>query len=208
MILSFQRRYQQIIQEFEEKRKSRKIDDPALLILVAKARIRCEDYSGALEELNSVIDLGVRNDPQIYLQRGICYENLEKWDAASAEFSQCITLIPTYAKAYYHRGLCKLYTGDISGSGVRDLDVSIEFDPKFFDAFITRATYCHSQGNAKLKVEQYPTSIEDCNSALMLEPTSVRALLLRGASKCKLNQYSRSILDFTKATSLDRVSFK
>lgn len=115
LILSFQRRYQQIVNEFEERKKTRKIEDTGLLILVAKARIRIEDYVGALQELNSVIEQGVRNDPQVFLQRGICYENLENWEAASSEFSQCIALIPSYSKAYYHRGLCKLYTNNQDG---------------------------------------------------------------------------------------------
>jgi tetratricopeptide (TPR) repeat protein len=33
LILSFQRKYQQIIQEFEDRRRQRKVEDPALLIL-------------------------------------------------------------------------------------------------------------------------------------------------------------------------------
>jgi tetratricopeptide (TPR) repeat protein len=132
LILSFQRRYQQIVQEFEEKKRSRKMNDPALLILVAKARIRCEDYSGALLELSSVIELGVKNDPHVYLQRGICYEHLEEWEAARAEFSQCLTLIPSYSKAYYHRGLCTLYTGNIEGGIIVD------------NIFSFGSRYCHS----------------------------------------------------------------
>lgn len=80
-----------------------------------------------------------------------------------------------------------------------DLDTAIQYDSKFFDAYLTRATFYHSQGD-------YITSIEDCNLALTLEPTSVGALLIRGACKCKLTQYSRSIMDFSKAISIDRVN--
>jgi tetratricopeptide (TPR) repeat protein len=196
LILSFQRKYAQIIQEFEGRKSTQRTDDPALLMLVAKARIRCGDHRGALNELNSVLELGIKNDPQIYLQRGICYENLEEWASASAEFSQCIALIPSYSKAYYHRGICKLYTGD--KSGVEDLHLAIQCDPRFFDAYLTRANYYHSDG-------QYAVAIEDCNMALELEPTSVSAFLLRGACKCKLNHYARAIVDFTNASNIDKV---
>lgn len=145
-----------------------------------------------------MIQSGIRNDPQIYLQRGICYENLEDWASALVEFSQCISLIPSYSKAYYHRGLCKIYTGD--QSGVNDFDLAIKYDPKFFDAYITRATYHHSQ-------ENYVAAIEDCNIALMLEPTSIAAFLLRGTCRCKLDQSSKAITDFTSAVVLDKSSF-
>ncbi|KAK5670739.1 hypothetical protein QVD99_002513 [Batrachochytrium dendrobatidis] len=196
LVLCFQRKYKQVIDEFDEKKKTQMVDDPALLLLIAKARIQCGDFKGALRDLTSALDYS-QNDPQTFLQRGICFEHLQDWSAASAEFTKCITYMPTYAKAYYHRGLCKLY--EKNDTGVNDLDLAIQYDEKFFEAYLTRASFHHSKG-------MYTRGIEDCNEALKLEPTSIRSHLLRGACKCKLNQFGLAIADFTRATIIDKSS--
>jgi hypothetical protein len=49
LILSFQRKFEDIIREFEQKNSIKKISDPTLLVLVAKAKIQCKDYSGILQ---------------------------------------------------------------------------------------------------------------------------------------------------------------
>ncbi|KAJ3416949.1 cytochrome c oxidase subunit 1 [Chytridiales sp. JEL 0842] len=196
LVLSFQRKYEQIISEFDERSRIESIDDPDLYMLIAKARVKCNDNEGAIRDLSKAIEYN-RKEPQIYLQRGICYENLKDWTNAAAEFTKCIALNPNYSKAYYHRGLCKLHEGN--SRGVVDLDRALKLDGKFFEAYLTRASYYHTKGS-------YAEGIEDCNEALRLEPTSIRAHLLRGACKCKLHQYGLAILDFTKAIHLDKTS--
>ncbi|KAJ3324940.1 cytochrome c oxidase subunit 1 [Boothiomyces sp. JEL0866] len=198
LILSFQRKYKQVIDEFDERKKRFKhIDDPALLSIVAKARIQYGDYEGALNDLVSVSDAG-KDDPQISLQKGICYEHLKNWPLAEQEFSKCVTLIPKFSKAYFHRGICKFAQGNEDGE--QDLNYAIELDPKFFDAYLTRAAYYESKG-------QYQKAIVDCDEALKIEPTSIRAHILRGDSKCKLNQYAIAIMDYTKAATIDKTSY-
>ena len=199
LILSFQRKYKQIIEEYDQRKAANiQAKDPALLLLVAKARIRYGDFEGALTDLNSVTDQA-RIDHQISLQKGICYEHLKNWSMASAEFTNCINQMPNFSKAYYHRGLCKLAEQDSTGE--YDLNKAIELDPKFFDAYVTRAAYYES-------VKKFAKGIADCDEALRLEPTSIRAHILRGSCKCKLYQYVLAISDFSKAISIDKVRFK
>jgi tetratricopeptide (TPR) repeat protein len=105
---------------------------------------------------------------------------------------------------------------------VVDLDRALKLDPRFFEAYLSRASYYHAKGrtNNPLQISfrdcgyslqflagAYTEGIEDCNEALRLEPTSIRAHLLRGACKCKLHQYGLAIQDFTKAIQLDKVCF-
>ncbi|KAJ3299237.1 cytochrome c oxidase subunit 1 [Borealophlyctis nickersoniae] len=196
LVLSFQRKYHQIITEFNQRSRLEANDDPALFMLVAKARVKCGDNLGALKDLDRALELS-KKDPQIYLQRGICYENLKDWANACREFTSCINLTPLFAKAYYHRGLCKLHEGN--SKGIADMDKALKLDPTFFEAYLTRASYNHAKGN-------YVEGIDDCNEALKLEPTSIRAQLLRGACKCRLHQYGLALADFTKAITLDKAS--
>ncbi|KAJ3197230.1 cytochrome c oxidase subunit 1 [Irineochytrium annulatum] len=97
LVLSFQRKYTQIIQEFNQRSKIENIDDPALYMLIAKARVKCNDNEGAIRDLTKALEYN-KKDPQIYLQKGICYENLKDWTNAAAEFTKCIALNPSYAK--------------------------------------------------------------------------------------------------------------
>lgn len=185
-----------MIDEFDERKKRFKhIDDPVLLSIVAKARIQYGDYQGALNDLVSVSDAG-KDDPQISLQKGICYEHLKNWSLAEEEFSKCIGLIPKFSKAYFHRGICRFAQGNEDGE--QDLNYALELDPKFFDAYLTRAAYYESKG-------QYQKAIADCDEALKIEPTSIRAHILRGNSKCRLNQFVIAIMDYTKAATIDKV---
>ncbi|KAJ3009221.1 UNVERIFIED_CONTAM: cytochrome c oxidase subunit 1, partial [Siphonaria sp. JEL0065] len=195
LVLSFQRKYHQIIEEFNERVKRERIEDPSLYILVAKARIKVGDNEGAIKDLAKALEFSRVKDPQIYLQKGICFENIKDYANASSEFTKCIALDPNFAKAYYHRGVCKLHEGN--SKGALDLDMAIKLDPKYFDAYLSRGSYNQSKG-------QYVEGIEDCNSALKLEPTSIRAHLLRGACNCKIHQYGLAISDFTRAIHLDK----
>ncbi|KAI9337807.1 hypothetical protein BDR26DRAFT_803961 [Obelidium mucronatum] len=195
LVLSFQRKYPQIIDEFHERVKRERIEDPSLYVLVAKARIKVGDNEGAIRDLAKALEFSRIKDPQIYLQKGICFENIKDYVNASSEFTKCIALDANFAKAYYHRGVCKLHEGNSKGAA--DLDMAIKLDPKYFDAYLSRGSYNQSKG-------QYAEGIEDCNSALKLEPTSIRAHLLRGACNCKIHQYGLAISDFTRAIHLDK----
>jgi tetratricopeptide (TPR) repeat protein len=198
LILSFQRKHKQIIEEYDERKKRLNLttDDPGLLLLVAKARIRDGDFEGALHDLIIAGDQA-QNDPQISLQKGICHEYLKNWYEASLEFSKCLEQIPTFSKAYYHRGICKLAEGDESGE--EDLNKAIELEPKYFDAYITRAAFFESKG-------LFGKAIQDCDEALKIEPISIRAHILRGSCKCKLGLFPLAASDFSKAVSIDRNS--
>jgi tetratricopeptide (TPR) repeat protein len=193
--LTFQRKYRQITEEYDERKKKYNIstDDPALLLIVAKARIQYGDYAGALQDLAMA---GENSDPQISLQKGICYESIKNWQKATLEFSKCISQMPTYAKAYYHRGICKLYGEDMTGES--DINRAIELEPKFFDAYVTRATLYEL-------TERYSKAISDCDYALHIEPTSIRAHLIRGTCRSKLGDNQLAISDFSKAISIERV---
>lgn len=98
---------------------------------------------GALRDLAEALKYN-KHEPQIHLQRGICYENLGDWHNAVKEFSACIILDPTFAKAFYHRGFSRLHLNDDHGAA--DLGKAIKLDPRFFEAYMARASYHHLKG--------------------------------------------------------------
>ncbi|KAJ3184569.1 cytochrome c oxidase subunit 1 [Geranomyces variabilis] len=196
LVLSFQRKYAQIIDEFNKKSRLETIEDAQLFILVAKARINCKDHEGALKNLAEALKYNKR-EPEVYLLRGVCYEKLQDWTNAIKEFTPCIHLNPAFSKAYFHRGLCKLHLQD--DQGISDMSKAIKLDPDYFEAYITRASYYQMKGD-------YQLAIEDCTEALRVEPTSIRAYLLRGGCNCKLLQFDIALADFGQAITIDRTS--
>lgn len=199
LVLSFKKQYQRIIREFQERlaKGDPKLDDSSLYMLIAKARNKCGDYSGALKDLEYAYKLSP-HDSNILLQLGISLERKDRRREAIDAFSQCIKLSPTFSKAYFHRGSLRLKENIAKGH--QDLDKALQYDPNFFEAYLARAAFNHSRS-------EYMEGIDDCNKALKIEATSIRAHLLRGACKCKLGDYTSAIQDFTNATNLDRNSF-
>ncbi|KNE63498.1 hypothetical protein AMAG_08620 [Allomyces macrogynus ATCC 38327] len=193
LILSFQGKYHQIIQEFRDQQQLGARFDANLIVLVAKAKMRTGDPEGALTVLS---EPGLAAEPQIHLHKGLCYQTLHRYAHAGAEFTKCLDLAPKFAKAYYHRGLCRLAANDAAG-GLEDINEAVRQDPKMFEAYLTRAAHF-------ARLEQFADGIEDCATAIRLEPASVRGYLQRGLLRCRLGQHAAAVADFTRVTEIDR----
>ncbi|KAI9190324.1 hypothetical protein H9P43_001758 [Blastocladiella emersonii ATCC 22665] len=193
LILSFQGKYAQIIREFADQKAAGVRFEDNLLVLVAKAKMRTGDAEGALAILNESPN---NSEPQLHLHRGLCYQSLRRYAQATNEYTRCVVLSPKFAKAYYHRGVCRLVSGDALG-GLEDINEAIRQDPKMFEAYLTRASHYERQG-------RFNEGVEDCTTAIRLEPGSVRGYLYRGLLRCRLKQYPAALADFTRVTEIDR----
>jgi tetratricopeptide (TPR) repeat protein len=118
LILTFQGKYDQIVSEFDTRAKYENLSDPAVYLLIAKARVQCNDNLGALKDLDNSLKIRYK-DPVVHLQRGICFENLLEFNNAIDEFTEAIEIDPHFAKAYYHRGMCSM---KFRRDGVDDLN--------------------------------------------------------------------------------------
>ena len=78
LILSFQRKHEQMIIEFEQAQAIKPMEDYTLYVLVAKARMKCQDNEGAILDLQKAIGLKPK-EAQLYLHMGRCYENLKRY---------------------------------------------------------------------------------------------------------------------------------
>jgi tetratricopeptide (TPR) repeat protein len=106
LVLSFQRKYDQIVSEFDKRAKYETITDPSVYLLIAKTRVKCNnDNRGALKDLDNALRIRYK-DPVLHLQRGICLDNLLEFKNAIDEFTEAIEIDHNFAKAYYYRGMC------------------------------------------------------------------------------------------------------
>ncbi|XP_059155839.1 uncharacterized protein LOC131940934 [Physella acuta] len=125
---------------------------------------------------------------------GLCLMELRNYSEAHLQFNYAIKFNPSYADAYYQRGLASVKLRQ--AKGIQDFNKALALNPKIFQAFLSRACYYGQKG-------KYAKAILNCNEAIKLQPKSVRAYLYRGALKYYIKAYDLAILDLTKATTID-----
>ncbi|TPX31519.1 hypothetical protein SmJEL517_g05131 [Synchytrium microbalum] len=195
LVLSFQGRYPEILEEYERRKESEHLDENAsALLTIAKTCQKLGNLPSAIKYLD-LADAKSPHDPRLHFQRGLVLKTMSEWPLAAAEFKKCVIMEPRNAKAHYNLGLCLLRLGDLKG--LNYLSEALKKDPKDFEAYITRAAFQFKNGEQR-------KAIEDCNSALVLEPASLRAHLLRGTCYLVLHQTSVAVRDFTKAAKIDK----
>ena len=122
-------------------------------------------------------------------------EQLNRFDAAIADYDTAIRLNPNYSYAYEWRGKTKEELNQIDAA-IADYDTAIRLAPEDSSAYFYR-------GNAKSVLEQHFAAISDYDIAIRLDPEDAAGYLNRGASKAALNQYSAAIADYDIAIRLN-----
>lgn len=200
LVLLFQQKYEQIVDDFQCELAGTSITDETVWKLLAKAYSRLGNYAGALQALKQAALLKP-NDSSIYLQMGLCHYRLGNASQAQEDLNKSLKLKPNFAKALYYRGLYRLSERHGERYGILDINKAIKIDPLFFDGYITRAVYQYKKG-------KYLEAIQDCYTALQLEPSSIRALLLRGCSYFRLKDYEAAVSNCTRALHVNPASYE
>ena len=95
---------------------------------------------------------------------------------------------------YFNKGIVKAQSDDFKGA-IIDLNMAIELNPKFAEAFYNR-------GSAKFRLLDNKGAIEDFNKAISINPTFAQAYYNRGVVKVQLKDYKGALLDFNKTIEL------
>ena len=153
-------------------------------------------YQKAIELLDKAIE-GYR-DPQSYLLRGKVYEELEEYQKAIDDYTECINLKPDGAMAYFNRGWAK-WKCSLYEKAIKDFEKVIKLIPDDVYSYLV-------MGNCKLNLERYEEAIADFKKAIELSPnnTSVYmpAYMDMGNCRLKLERYEEAIADFGKVIDL------
>jgi tetratricopeptide (TPR) repeat protein len=114
--------------------------------------------------------------PNAYFQRASAEHTKGDLDAAIADYTQAIELLPNPSNAYINRGSDKGDKGDWDGA-IADYTKAISFN----DAF-TFAAY-QGRGLAKYHEKDFDGAIADYTKAIQLRPDDSVAYLARGDAK-------------------------
>lgn len=145
-----------------------------------------------------------------YFESGNSKGQLKDYKGAIDEYTKAIRADSKYAEAYYMRGKASheyaisekdvKLTEDFLAKANADIDIAIEINPKFINAYKTRAQYKLNMVSNDIK------AMVDYNIILELDPKDVEYYKLRGKLKgdvLLLRDFRGAIEDYSKAIEIN-----
>ena len=99
------------------------------------------DYTKAIAEYSKLLELLPNDDDSftegsriltkgdMYLERGLCYEELKQFEKALADYNKAISLEPKKGKCYFSRSYIYIKNGEMEKAKA-DVEKAVELDPK------------------------------------------------------------------------------
>ena len=154
-------------------------------------------------------------DPQKHFQKGLSIyktaHNHEAFGDAVTYFDKTIALKPTYAEAYYHRGLAKhsFYAMSLlvnKDEILADYNKSIALNPNlaevyYWRALIRNALQSYDTHNCENLIA-YEESVKDLQKAIALKPNYTDAIHLLGHWQCCRTDYHKALENLNLALKL------
>lgn len=137
------------------------------LLTLANAYYYSGQYQDAKDIYDKILDLNP-NDPVALYNRGITYDELERYDEALADYNRSLELRPDNPNTLYNRGNTYHKLGKYD-KALADFNRSLEFKPDDPDALCYR-------GITYSKLERYDEAIADFNRSLELKPDYTRSI--------------------------------
>lgn len=107
------------------------------LLNEAVKRIESDDYKGAIEICNQVLQIETNNSVA-YGLRGIALMRLKNYQQAIKDFDRAINIRPDSGYTYYFRGLAYLNLENYK-LAVADLNQALRYEPELANAYYNRA---------------------------------------------------------------------
>uniref|UniRef100_A0A7S2G167 J domain-containing protein n=1 Tax=Haptolina brevifila TaxID=156173 RepID=A0A7S2G167_9EUKA len=151
------------------------------------------------------------DNPDLLCVRGKGLYGTGQLDQALKHFAEALRLDPDHAGSKAMRARLKELDrvkkagNDAFSSGRYDEAIErysecIALDPDNHDLNLTLYT---NRATAKFKKSDYSAAMEDCNTALGIQPRHLKALLRRAACKLELEDYKGAISDYEEAHEID-----
>lgn len=158
------------------------------------------DYESAIHAFSSCIQMDSSN-ARAFLSRGISYECINNTNAAFADYSKAIELLPEDGKAYYIRGMLLWRLCD--AMAINDLEKSAELGYKPAKDFLSKKTPQRNkspQNNIEQSLQE--EAIRVFTDFIRSDPSNVGTYLNRGMAYERINHMQQAIADYSKAIEL------
>jgi len=135
------------------------------------------------------------NNPLVYNNRGMFFQQQGKTQNALADFTRAIEIAPDYMIAYVNRGFTAMTEGNAAAAEA-DLTSALKIDPNHPPAYSLRGTARLSQGDTK-------GAIEDYSQVLRLDPRNPVAQGDLGFARFFAGDYAGANAAFERAMAFD-----
>ena len=171
----------------------------ALLYLkLADTKSEFGEKKGAIADYNKTIELQPKNTSILtvaYLNRGITKLNLGEYEDGIKDLDEVIRIKQNndfLQTAYLNRANAKSKSGDNLGA-VKDYSDAIRFSEP--NTVATAGIYS-KRAAVKVALSDNNGAIEDCDTALQIDPDLSEAYKIRGDAKSNMKQYKEAIEDY------------
>ena len=155
-----------------------------------------KDYKNALAKINIFIELNP-NSHEAYINRGIVYRILEKYDLALFNFDKSLKIYPNNIDSYQSRGLLYMLNKNYE-KAISDFDKVVEINNKYYQGYLNRAV-------ANSRMNFYISAMEDLETAISLNPKCDLCYLNRSIINSKLGNRNEIIKDINKAIEINPI---
>lgn len=129
-----------------------------VLVWLAKAQFKLEDYDEAITRYNTLINL-LPSEADLYSDRGLCFHMAGSYSMALEDFDKAVELEPKNAYRYSCRAFVKGYYKDYKGA-LDDYNKAIELDPEDAIAYNNKGILEEQMGYAEEAQKSFDRSNE------------------------------------------------
>ena len=151
-----------------------------------------EDWEGAIEHYNKVIDLNPRMAAAFH-NRGLAHYANSHYNFAIDDFTKVLALEPDDSVAYHNRGIAHHAISNYNFA-INDFTKALELEPDNSEFYCVR-------GDVYMDMSEYILAINDYNMALALEHDNTDVYFKRGIAWLCLSEWENAKPDLIDAIS-------
>ncbi|MDT3675487.1 tetratricopeptide repeat-containing serine protease family protein [Microcystis wesenbergii] len=155
---------------------------------------RLKRYDEGLAAINQAINLAPR--AAWYSNRGVLYQDQQKYKLALDDYNKAIELNPNHANAYVNRGIL-YYNQQKYELALSDFSKAIDINPNDAEAYSNRGGVYYNQ-------QKYELALSDINKAIDINPNDAEAYYNRGNLYYNQQKYDSALADYNQAIKLNR----
>jgi tetratricopeptide (TPR) repeat protein len=148
----------------------------------------------ASKVMKDVSDQKIESQTAVHYFKGISYAIQGQYDQAISQYNQAIAINPTFASAYFSRGVAYAQSRGQYDQALSDFSKAIEISPQFAKAYKDR-------GFAYYKKGQYDQAITDYSKAIEINPRFADAYFNRAVAYYSKGEYEKAWDDVHKVQS-------
>ncbi len=154
----------------------------------ALARIRLEEFSYAIQDLDKVI-VKQDNDPQLYIERAVAKLSAQDYKGVIADCNKALSFGAAGDNLFLFRGSAESAL-NLNEEAMRDFEKALKINPKNVDVYVR-------MGATQAKMGNQAAALVDFNTAIKLDSACTLAYYYRAESEESSNEQSKAFTDYS-----------